>query len=96
MAESAGAVAAANDATVAVTENPPDPERVLKRLHADVAQCRRVLAELEDGQERQEVKFAEIERIYTAKLGETDDMVFEARCALDAAKAALAAGTEGN
>jgi len=87
MPESAGAKAAALDATVAV-EN---AARRVNRLRADVAQTQRVLEELVEGKARAEAKAAAVAAIYVAKARETQKMIVAAERAVKAAVAALKA-----
>ena len=91
MPDPAGAAAGALDATVAADANEPDPAKVLRRLIADVAQCRRVLDELLEGADRQAAKAVEVDKMYKAKAKETDKAIAAARRELKDAQGALKA-----
>lgn len=97
MPDSAGAGAGALDAMVVKVENPDDATEVfdavhrVRRLTADVAQCQRVLDELETGAALMAAKAVEIDKIYKAKAKETDKMIVAARKALGNAERALKA-----
>lgn len=94
MTSPGAARAAANDATVAAVENPPTPDeeaRRVRRLHSDVAMCRRVLDELGDAPAKVEAKYAKFTKGMAAELKEAKAMVARARKALKDAEQALKA-----
>lgn len=95
MAETAGASASAEDATVDVAENPPDPARVLRRLRADVDMCRRVAGELDAGLAAMAAKRDEVIAMYDSKLAEAEAILTAADAALYGAVQALADAEEG-
>ena len=91
MPDSAGGRAAAENATVDVAENPDDAYRRINRLRADVAQCQRVVDELEAGAASMAAKADEVAAIYKAKLRETANMIAAAHKAVKDAETALKA-----
>lgn len=91
--------ASALDATVETRENPPDPEKVRRRLESDVAMCRRVVDDLGDAPGRVDAKYAKFEALLAGKAverAEAERMVAAAADALAAAEAALAEFEGGN